>query len=66
MFAKGDLVYVPQSAVLYGLGQNSLCINKKPSLALFVNYELDGFAKVVLNGKQWLVKKRELYSSEGS
>jgi hypothetical protein len=66
MFVKGDLVYVPQSAILYGLGENSLCINKKPSLALFVNYELDGYAKVVLDGKQWLVKKKEIYSNKGA
>ena len=66
MFAKGDLVYVPQSAILYGIGQNSLYVIKKPSLALFVDYEVDGYAKVVLNGKQWLIKNKEIYSNKGS
>ena len=65
MFAKGDLVYVPQSAVLYGLSQNSICVNKKPILGLFVNYEDGGFVKVLLDGKQWLIKNREVYLSKG-
>ena len=64
MFAKGDLVYVPQSVILYGTEQNSLTINKKPSLALFVTYAEEGFARVLLNGKQWLIKDKELYLSE--
>ena len=61
MFAKGDLVYVPQSAVFYGLGQGSLYVNKKPSLALFVDYAEDGYVKVMFNGKTWLIKDREVY-----
>ena len=65
MFAKGDLVYVPQSAVLYGLSQNSICVNEKPFLGLFVNYEDGGFVKVLLDGKQWLIKNREVYLSKG-
>ena len=65
MFSKGDLLYVPQSAVLYGLSQNSICVNKQPSLALFVKYVDEGFVKVVLDGKQWLIKNREVYLNHG-
>ena len=65
MFAKGDLIYVPQSAVLYGMGQNSIYVNKKPSLALFINYAEEGFAKIVMNGEHWLVKKAEIYLNQG-
>ena len=64
MFAKGDLVYVPQSVILYGLGQNSLMVNKKPSLALFVNYADDGYSKVILDGQPWLIKSREIYLND--
>ena len=64
MFAKGDLVYVPQSVILYGLGENSLMINKKPSLGLFVHYTDDGYSKVILNGQSWLIKSREIYLND--
>ena len=65
MFAKGDLVYVPQSATLYGIGLTSRIVNEKPSLALFVNYEVNGWSVVVLDGKQWLIKNKEIYSNKG-
>ena len=65
MFIKGDLVYIPQSVILYGLGQNSVYVNKKPILALFVNDVDASHAKVLVDGKQWLVKKREVYLSRG-
>ncbi len=61
MFSKGDLIHIPQSAVLYGLGQNSIYINKKPTLALFVNYAEEGFSHIIMNGKKWLIKSREIY-----
>ena len=66
MFAKGDLVYVPQSATLYDMGLNSRFVNKKPSLALFVNYEVNGWSVVVLDGKQWLIKDKEIYLNKGN
>jgi len=65
MFAKGDLIHVPQSTVLYGIGQNSIYVNNKPTLALFVTDAKDGLAKIVMNGKHWLVKKREIYLNQG-
>ena len=65
MFSKGDLIYVPQSATLYGLGQNSVYINKKPTLALFVNYANEGYAKIVMDGKHWLIRKGEIYLNQG-
>ena len=63
LFAKGDLVHVPQSAILYGSNTNGMCIwvNKKPSLAIFINYKQDGMAEVVMDGKKWLVKDKEIY-----
>ena len=64
MFAKGDLIYVPQDAVLYGLGQNSILVNPKPKLALFLNYSDHLHAKIVMNGKHWLIKSREIYPNE--
>ena len=45
--------------------QNSILINKRPTLALFVNYAEDGMAKIVLDGKQWLIKSREIYLNQG-
>ena len=66
MFTKGDLVYVPQSAILYGLGQNSIHIIQKPSLALFVTYADDpGYAKIMMDGRQWLIKNRDVYLNQG-
>ena len=67
MFAKGDLVYVPQDATLYGMGQNnaSIFITPKPNLALFLNYDNDHMAKIVMNGKHWLIKSKEIYLNQG-
>jgi len=63
VFAKGDLVHVPQSAILYGSNPStaSIYINKKPSLAIFMNYKQDGMAEVVMDGQKWLVKNKEIY-----
>ena len=63
MFVKGDLIYVPQAAVLYGLSKASVLVNQKPSLALFLNYSRDeaGFSTIIMDGKKWLVKDRDIY-----
>ncbi len=63
IFTKGDLVHVPQAAILYGSSTVNLKIyvNKKPSLAIFVNYKPDGMSEVVMDGQKWLVKNKELY-----
>ncbi len=62
MFAKGDLIHVPQSTILYGGGAGAqIYINQKPSLALFLDYADSDLAKIVMNGQHWLVKKKEIY-----
>jgi len=63
MFTKGDLIYVPQAAVLYGLTKASVLVNDKPSLALFLDYSKEeaGYSTIVMNGKKWLVKDKEIY-----
>ena len=63
MFVKGDLIYVPQAAILYGLSKASVLVNQKPSLALFLNYSRDeaGFSTIIMDGKKWLVKDRDIY-----
>ena len=67
MFMKGDLIHIPQSVILYGVEPTaSIYINKKPSLAIFIDYADDGMAQVILNGKSWLVKNREIYLNRGA
>ena len=67
MFTKGDLIHIPQSVILYGVEPTaSIYINKKPSLAIFIDYADDGMAQVILNGKSWLVKNREIYLNRGA
>ena len=67
IFAKGDLVHIPQSAVLYGTSTTThpspakIAITKKPELAIFINYKPDGMSEVVMGGQKWLVKNKELY-----
>ena len=64
VFCKGDLVHVPQAAVMYGISRTSgvsIYVNQKPSLAIFMNYKDDGMSEVVMNGQTWLVKNKEIY-----
>ncbi len=66
MFSKGDLVHVPQAAVLYGSSSPNLkiFIIKKPMLAIFMDYKDDGMSEIVMDGQKWLVKNREIYSNK--
>ena len=68
VFKRGDLIHIPQSVVLYGLESKtaSIFINQKPALAIFINYVKDGMSEVVLNGQNWLVKNKEIYSQENT
>ena len=61
MFAKGDLIYIPQDAVLYGLGRCHILVNPKPKLALFLKYDDHLYSTIVLNGQEWLVKSNDIY-----
>ena len=64
VFCKGDLVHVPQAAVMYGINRSSgisVYVNQKPALAIFMNYKDDGMSEVVMNGQSWLVKNKEIY-----
>ena len=47
LFAKGDLVHVPQAAVMFGSEQKSarIYINQKPTLAIFVDYTDGGMSR---------------------
>ena len=66
MFAKGDLVYVPQAAILYGLTKASYLVNQKPTLALFLDYSDKeiGYSTIIMNGKKWLVKDKDIYLNQ--
>ena len=66
MFVKGDLIYVPQAAVLYGLSKASVLVNQKPSLALFLNYSRDeaGFSTIIMDGEKWLVRDKDIYLNQ--
>ncbi len=68
IFKQGDLIHIPQSAILYGIGSKtaSIYVNKKPTLGIFMNYKKDGMSEVVLNGQSWLVKNREIYLNRGA
>lgn len=67
IFQKGDLIHIPQSAILYGTSRASasIYVNKKPALAIFMDYKDDGMSEVVMNGQSWLVKNKEIYLSRG-
>jgi len=66
MFIKGDLVHVPQSAILYGSSSPNLKIYviKKPMLAIFMDYKNDGMSEIVMDGQKWLVKNKEIFSNK--
>ena len=66
MFAKGDLIYIPQAAILYGLAKASIHVIDKPSLALFLDYskEEEGYSTIIMNGKKWLVKDKDIYLNQ--
>jgi len=68
IFQKGDLIHIPQSAILYGTNRSSasIYVNKKPTLAIFMDYKDDGMSEVVMNGQSWLVKNKEIYLSRGA
>ncbi len=63
LFAKGDLIHVPQSVIMYGSSVSSgkIYVNQKPMLAIFVNYKGEGLAEVVMNGQKWLVKNSDIF-----
>ena len=65
---RGDLIHVPQSAILYGIGTKgaSIYVNKKPTLAIFMNYKQDNMSEIVMNGQNWLVKNKEIYLNRES
>ena len=65
---RGDLIHVPQSAILYGIGATgaSIYVNKKPTLAIFINYKQDNMSEIVMNGQNWLVKNKEIYLNRES
>ena len=67
MFVTGDLVHIPQSAILYGVSRAcaSIYVNKKPALAIFMNYKDDRMSVVVMDGQKWLVKNKEIYLNRG-
>ena len=67
MFTKGDLIHIPQSVILYGLSGAGakIYVNKKPTLAIFLDYRPDNMSEVVVDGQKWLVKNREIYLNEG-
>ena len=64
--SKGDLIHVPQSAILYGINQAaaSIYINKKPTLAIFMNHKQDNMSEIIMNGQSWLVKNKEIYANK--
>ena len=68
IFQKGDLIHIPQSVVLYGISMASasIYVNKKPTLAIFMNYKDGGMSEVVMNGQKWLVKNKEIYLNRGA
>ena len=63
VFCKGDLVHVPQATVMYGTNTSgiSIYVNKKPTLAIFMDYKDDGMSEVVMNGRNWLVKNNQIF-----
>ena len=66
MFTKGDLIYIPQAAVLYGLGARSYLVNKKPSLALFLSKSKKdaGYSTIIMDGEKWLVRDKDIYLNQ--
>ena len=68
VFQKGDLIHIPQSAVLYGISMStaSIYVNKKPTLGIFMNYKDGGMSVVIMNGQKWLVKNKEIYLNRGA
>lgn len=63
LFAKGDLVHVPQSAIMYGEDPRSarIYVNQKPTLAIFIEYSADGMSSIVMDGQKWLVKNNQIF-----
>ena len=63
--SKGDLIHVPQSAILYGVGTRAaIYVNQKPTLAIFLNHTEGNMSEIVMNGQNWLVRNKEIYLSK--
>ena len=64
---KGDLVHVPQSAILYGVSTRAaIYVNQRPALAIFLNHTKDNMSEIVMNGQNWLVRNKEIYLNEAA
>ena len=63
VFAKGDLVHVPQAVIMYGGDSRSakIYVNQKPTLAIFIEYSTDGMSSIVMDGQKWLVKNNQIF-----
>ena len=65
MFAKGDLVHVPQDSIMYGLSTHSpasIKINPSPALGIFVEACPDEkTGKVMMSDGLWLIKLKQIY-----
>ncbi len=66
MFSKGDLIHIPQAAVLFDENKTGFKVVDKPVLALFVKKKNSEISQIVLEGKNWFVSTNNIYLNRGS
>lgn len=64
----GDLLWVPQMAMLYKGPNNPMAVrwNEKPKIALFIeNASYEGYIKINIEGEQWVVQETQIRKFKG-
>ncbi len=58
---KGDLLWIPQAAMLYRGAKNPMAVmmNPLPKIAIFLgNADCEDYIKIIIDGQKWIVDQK--------
>ena len=59
---KGDLLWIPQAAMLYRGPNNPMAVklNDSPRVAVFINEtEYEDYVSILIDGQKWIVETKQ-------
>ncbi len=58
---KGDLLWIPQAAVLYRGPKSPMAVmmNPEPKVAIFLDKtDYENYIKIMIDGKKWIIEEK--------